>query len=156
MKAWFVVSLCVLLFGCDLSGYLSGPVGKALRHEVREKKQKEIDLVKVVPFQWDELFLFEPYTPRNEVCKDLGLNGAECLLVVTSESTDDGEMFMVFRQKKKIVHTEMYVRFNGDFTPLDFKQPITPSEAKFIVKEDGQSASGEPWLKLKPVNGTEL
>jgi hypothetical protein len=155
MKASHVLVLCALLLGCDLSGYLSGPVGKALRHEVREKKQKEIDLSRLISFEWDELFLFGPYTPRSEVCKELKLNEPECSVVVKSESTDDGEMFLVFRHKEKIVHTEMYIRFNGDFTPLDFKQPITPTDAKFIVKEEGQSASGEPWLRLRPIHQTE-
>jgi hypothetical protein len=155
MRIWLTVSVCAILSGCELSGYLSGPVGKAIRHEVREQKQKEIDLARVVPFQWDELFLFQPYTPRSEICKDLGLYEAECLLVVKSESTDDGEMFMAFRYKKKIVHTEMYIRFNGDFTPLDFKQPITPNRAKFSVKETGKSVRGEPWLKLRPVTEKE-
>lgn len=152
MKAWLVLVVCALLFGCDWSGYLSGPVGQALRHEVREKKQKEIDLARVVPFKWDELFLFGPYTPRSEVCKELKLNEPECLIVVKSESTDDGEMFLVLRHQGNIVHTEMYIRFNGDFTPLDFKQPITPTDAKFTVKEEGRSASGEPWLRLRPTS----
>jgi len=150
MKTLFVVIICTFLFGCDFSAYGNGPVGKAIRHEVREKKQKEIDLVEVVPFNWDELYLYGPYMPRSEICKDLKLKELECLIVVSSESTDDGDMFLVLRHKKKIVHTEMYRRFNGDFTPLDFKLPITPSEAKFVVKEEGKVVSGEPWLKLRP------
>jgi hypothetical protein len=103
MKARLVVVFCMLLFGCDFSSYLSGPVGKAVRHEVREKRQQEIDLARVVPFEWDELFLFGPYTPRGEVCKELQLNKAECLISVKSESTDDGVMFLVLRHKDKIM-----------------------------------------------------
>lgn len=150
MKALLILGLGALLLGCDLSDFFSGRIGKAIRHEVREKKEKEIDLAKVLPFEWDELFLYEPYTSRLTICKDLELKGAYCMLVVRSESEDDGEMFLVLRHKTKIVHTEMYGRFNGDFIPLDFKIPVTPSESKFVVKEDGRSSSGEPWLRLRP------
>jgi hypothetical protein len=150
MKTPFLFLLCGLLVSCDPSGYLSGPVGKALRNEVRERKQREIDLVSMVPFKWDELFLFEPYSPRSEVCKELRLKESECSSIVKSESTDDGQMLLVFKLEAQIVHTEMHIRFNGDFTPLDFKQPITPTTAKFRVQEEGHSASGKPWLRLRP------
>lgn len=65
---------------------------------------------------------------------------------------DDGEMYIVFRNKGAIVHKEMYIRFNGDFTPINYKQPLTPSTAIFTVKPQGKSASGKPWLKLELIS----
>jgi len=43
----------------------------------------------------------------------------------------------------------MYIRFNGDFAPVDFVLPLTPATAKFIVKKGGKSARGKPWFRLQ-------
>ena len=60
-------------------------------------------------------------------------------------------MYMVFLKNGKIVHREMYNRFNGDFTPLDLSQPIIPEKSVFRVKEEGVSTGGKTWLRLRPL-----
>ena len=149
MRVAAIIAAFAFLFGCEPTYLLSGPVGRAIRKEVRDSKKTEINLTNLIPFEWDELFLFEPYTPRSVICGKLGISEEGCLQEIADESTDDGEMYLVFRKAGKIVHKEMYIRFNGDFTPIDFEQPLTPENAKFSVKEAGASANGDPWLRLK-------
>ena len=148
MRSIFVIGIAMLIAGCDLSYFYSGKVGKAIRKELRELNKQELVMSEITPFEWDELFLFEPYTSNYTVCKKIDIPFDQCEKEIPEKSGGDGEMYIVFLKNKNIVHKEMYIRFNGDFTPLNFKQPLTPSTAIFFVKEKGKSASGKPWLKL--------
>ena len=56
---------------------------------------------------------------------------------------------MVFRNKGKVVHTEMHIRWHGDFTPAS-DEPFTPSTAIFNVIIDGKGSQEQDWLRLKP------
>ena len=144
-----VFIILAFLCSCEPTYVFSGPVGKSVRKEVRDLQQAEIDLKKIVPFYWDALHLYGPYTPREMICNDLGIPKDDCRRQITEESIDDGEMFLVFQRSGEIIHQEMHLRFNGDFAPVDFVQPVTPDKAVFDVKEDGVAANGEPWLKLR-------
>lgn len=150
MKPGLVIVMCMFLAACDPFGFSAGPVGSALKKKVREKEITEVDLRKLVPFEWDSLYMFSPYRSREEVCKQLQFTVSQCHRHVSVGSTDDGEMFLVFQLKGEIVHTEMHSRFNGDFMPMDFLQPVTPERSRFLVVKSGVSGSGEPWLKLRP------
>ncbi len=153
MKFIALTLLAITLVGCDLTGFLSGEVGTAIRKEVRDKGVKEIDLGTVIPFKWNKLYLFAPYTPSSHVCKELIIPESQCASVISQESMDDGEMYMVFKLNGKIIHQEMYIRFNGDFTPIDYPIPIKAGNSKFTVINSGsKSASGHAWLKLVPAS----
>lgn len=140
------------LVGCDFSGSLTDSVGSAIRKQVRDNGAQQIDLASVVPFKWDELYLFNPYVPASQVCKKLTIPESQCASVINQASMDDGDMYMVFKLDGKIIHQEMYRRFNGDFTPIDYAMPIKKESAKFtVVNSGGKTASGKPWLKLMPL-----
>ena len=81
----------------------------------------------------------------------MSLNQIACDEQITEESTDDGEMLLVFRKDGEIIHVEMHFRFNGDFAPLDYPVPVMPEKATFAVVQDGRAASGSPWLRLRPL-----
>ena len=123
----------------------------ALKRELRDRHVEQIELAKVTKFTWDELFLFGPYEPASDICKTLRLSSAECESAITVTSTDDGEMLMVFRHKGRIVHSEVHMRWHGDFSPIP-QEPLTPQTAVFAVSIEGKGASGEDWLVLRPVS----
>lgn len=150
VRTLLIAFLLLSIAGCgDIYRYAAtGEVGRALKRELRDKQSKEIAIAKLTKFEWDELFLFGPYTPTSEVCKVLTISQTDCASLIKSESTDDGEMLMVFRQNGKIVHTEMHIRWHGDFTPVP-TEPLTPASAIFTVSVDGKGASGGDWLKLR-------
>jgi hypothetical protein len=148
-------TLALTLVLCSLAGcgdlyryFASGEVGWALKQEVRDKRSSEIAIAKLTRFEWDELFLFAPYQPTSQVCERLALSPEECRATIKSESTDDGEMLIVLRQKGRVVHSEMHSRWHGDFTPVPDK-PLTPASAVFVVEAAGQMSKGE-WLRLRP------
>lgn len=149
MRLAAISVVLALFFGCESAHWLSGPVAKAVKKEVRSAQKTEIHLSKLTPFEWDEAYFFDPYTPRRVICEDLGISKKNCPQEIADESTNDGEMFLVFRKSGKIVHKEMYGRFNGDFTPIDYALPLTPETAIFDVIEDGVSSKGKPWFRLK-------
>jgi hypothetical protein len=146
------------LWGCDKfsrSSNSTGEVGLALKKELLENQVKEVDIAKLTRFAWDELFLFSPYFPTSEVCKRVQLSVAECKSTIPEESTDDGEMMMVFRIKGKVAHSELHHRQHGDFTPAP-SEPFTPETAIFSVVAEGTGVPGPGWMKLRPKSASAL
>jgi hypothetical protein len=139
------------LSGCgDVYRYFkSGEVSWALKNELRDKHSKEVNIAKLTDFEWDELYLFGPYEPTDDICKHLRIAPEECRSVITSESTDDGEMLMVFRHNGKVVHTEMHIRWHGDFTPVP-DEAFSRTSAVFNVFVEGKGSLGQDHLVLRP------
>lgn len=137
----------ISLLGCSGPNQ-PGPVSKELHNKLRIEESHDVDLAKLTTFGWDELFMYGPYMLRTEICKQLGISESDCRKQVRAESSDDGEMVLIFRKHGKIVHTELHFRINGDFLPLSFPQPLTPQNARFAAKTEGESTSGKPWMKL--------
>lgn len=152
MRTVLAILLSLSLSGCgDIYRYIkSGEIGWALKKEIRDKKATKVDVAKLTEFEWDEFFVFDPYQPKKEVCKRLNLSPSDCESSTAFESISDGEMLMVFRRNGVIVHTEMHIRWHGDFTPAPDK-PFTPQTAVFSVAVEGKGALGEDWLKLRPI-----
>ncbi len=149
MKLAAIIVVWLSLCACEPSYWLSGPVGKAIRNEVRVAQKTKIHLRKLTAFEWDALYLCAPYTSRKIICQDLGISEEFCHQEIADESRNDGETYLVFKMAGNIVHKEMYTRFNGDFTPIDFALPLTPERAVLKVIEDGVSSRGKPWFRLK-------
>lgn len=143
------LALCVLA-GCgEAYRYFgSGPVGWAIKQEVRDRGASRVVLSRLTSFDWDQLFLFAPYSPRSEVCAVLKIAASDCDGKVPAVSSDDGVMLLAFQRAGAVVHVELHYRWHGDFTPLPSMQPIRRDTAVFRVRREGQSASGGPWLKL--------
>lgn len=141
----------VLLSACQYFDAPPGPVSLALKEELRTKKVTNVDLATLTKFEWDELILFGPYQPIQDVCRELGLSYVSCARTIQVQSNDDGEMLMVFRKDGAIVHVEMHYRFNGDFSPIKKAQRISPKNGRFQVKQTSTTSSGEPWLQLDPM-----
>mgnify|MGYP003467914564 CR=1 FL=1 len=80
-KVLLATLLMLSVSGCgDIYRYIkSGQVGWALKRELRDRHVQKIELAKLTEFAWDELFLFGPYEPANEICKTLHLPEADGL-----------------------------------------------------------------------------
>lgn len=150
-KLLFTIISLSLLMGCGaLYRYSkSGEVGWALKKAIRDDHKQEIVLKDLTHFNWDEFYVFNPYTSTDDVCKQLGLSSVECKNTIKAASTDDGVMLLVFRNQGKVVHVEMHFRWHGDFTPAPDK-PFTPTSAVFLVVAEGKGANGGAWLRLRP------
>lgn len=155
-KSITLVVLLASLAGCgEVYRYSeSGKVGWALKKALRDERRQEIVLKDLARFEWDEFFTFDPYAPTDAICKRLELASAECKETINTESTDDGEMLLVFRNRGMVVHVEMHFRWHGDFTPSSDK-PFTPESAIFLVVPDGERANERSWLHLRPKGSTK-
>ena len=70
--------------------------------------------------------------------------GTTCASAIKFESTDDGEVLLVFRYQGKVVHSEMHFRSNGDFTPVpeEALSPNPPSSRSWL-KARGPAVKGD-------------
>ena len=144
----------LLLSGCGeiYRHAKSGEVGWALKAELRDKRRKEVDMVK---FKWDEFFTFDRYKPTIDICKRLALSDDECRQLIKEEFNDDGLMMLVFRKDGKIAHSEMHFRWHGDFTPVR-SDPFTSATAVFSVLVKDQSLLLPDRLMLRPKSDAGL
>lgn len=151
MNTLTLLIVACLLSGCgDLYRFAkSGPVGWEIKKQLRDRGLQTIDLSEVAPFGWSELFLFNPYSSRDSVCKRLSIGPSQCTSVLTSESVDEGFVLLVFRNSDVVVHSELHFRFHGDFAPVPTSQPIARAAASFRAVAERQSSGSEPWLKLQ-------
>jgi hypothetical protein len=56
------------------SGYVSNKIG----YEINEKHSSKVIIGELTDFQWDELFIFSPYSTRERICPTLGVSGIKC------------------------------------------------------------------------------
>nr|WP_315228848.1 hypothetical protein [uncultured Albidiferax sp.] len=129
----------------------AGEFSSALGKLVRSESTRSIDLSTVSPLAWDELFVFGPYSLRENSCKTLGLGWFTCWTTLPSD-VNESEYVLVFRQKSKIVHVEHHSRANGDFSWQDNPrpQPILRSAAVFsILLVSNRAPQGQRWYRLE-------
>ena len=150
MRVATILALIVCLSGCgNIYRFAkSGEVGWAIKKEIRDKHKKEIILANITQFPWDEVFVFGAYSPTFEVCQILNISKNDCEATITSESTDDAEMLMVFRLNGKVVHSELHIAWHGDFEHENIA-PLTPKTAVFVVIAEGKTYNGENRLVLR-------
>lgn len=135
----------LLIAGCSpVDDRVSAAIGTA----VRERGVQELRLTAVTDFQWDKVYLFDPYTPRSRVCDVLGVQVRDCERTVPFESTDDGTMTLAFVSGTRVVRYSRHHRWNGDFTPSQPKQPVPAASAVFRVVPVSASDEGKKWLTL--------
>ena len=126
-----------------------GPVSDAIGAAAEVAKAQPIVISKVTHFEWDELWVFGPYSDKDEVCRRLALNGLRCTFQVKEDFLSDGVQSLVFRLRGSVVHSELHARSHGDFYPTPPNQPLTPSTAVFDVFASGISTAGDPWRILR-------
>jgi hypothetical protein len=61
----------------------------------------EIDMRQAADFPWDEMFVFNPYYPKDGICEALKLTAAQCS-AAHFRDVDEGDFFLVFMQEGRI------------------------------------------------------
>lgn len=149
-RALALATFLAILVACT-TAEPAGKFSTALGKLVRSEKVHEVDLANVLPMDWNELFVFGPYSPRESNCRTLQLGWFKCRMTLPAEA-NEGELVLVFRSNSKVVHVERHRRGNGDFssqtTPRP--QPILRSAAKFSVRlVSNRAPEGEQWYQLE-------
>ncbi len=150
LRVAIAIDMLVLFALCSASAFAAeGQFSKALRSRLQAETLTEIDLGKVGPFAWEDMYIFQPRTTREENCKIVAVDWFECRFTFPSVVGDD-EYFLVFRRKGQIIRAERHPRSNGAFgtSSIRHPQPVLVSAAVFRV-EPTSSADGKPAFQLE-------
>jgi len=141
-RPFFAATLAVLTLivaaGCSTGANVSDAIGKL----VDEGKSETIRLVDATRFDWDQVYLFGPYTARRDVFATLRIGEQQCERQIPFESQDDGDMSIAFLTNGRPVHYARHSRANGDFTPVPAQQPIARDRAVFRKSREGEAQGG--------------
>jgi hypothetical protein len=144
IKPGLILAAACVLPACSQDGAISASIGEA----VHRPEARTLDLAQVVNFEWEAVFFFSPYTPRDDICRELRVE-QQCAAAVPFESSDDGLMTLAFLRAGRVVRVEPHSRRNGDFTPVPGLQPIPRTRAVFrIVRESQAAGEGGTWTRL--------
>lgn len=114
-----------------------------LKNEVIKVVQssKEIDFSKVTNFEWDEIYLFTPYTDSKEILKKDGVKRYNSKL---NMEYNDGINIIAFVNSKKIITYIEINRSDFDFEPIE-NSKISKEKSIFEIDND----DGDCTLSLK-------
>ena len=114
-----------------------------LKNEVIKVVQssKEIDFSKVTNFEWDEIYLFTPYTDSKEILKKDGVKRYNSKL---NMEYNDGINISAFVNSKKIITYIEINRSDFDFEPIE-NSKISKDKSIFEIDND----DGDCTLSLK-------
>lgn len=146
MNRWLLLALA-LAAGAAFAA--EGQFSAALRTRLQAGPVTEIDLSKVGPFAWEDVYIFPPRTTREENCKTVAVDWFECRFTFPAVVGDD-EYFLVFRRKGQIIRAERHPRANGAFSasPTRHPQPVLASSAVFRV-QPASSSDDAPAFQLE-------
>jgi hypothetical protein len=116
-------------------------VGSVIEAKRASGGPEYLDVVRVLPFGWEKMYVFPPYTPLDDIEKALGFKwrGAK----KTRINERDDITLLVFVIGKTVQASIEHPRDAGDFSRLRPARAYVPREGYFEVveeKADGKSA----------------
>lgn len=139
------LALTILIGYIGLNYYNSHRVKEdvELKNEIIKVVQssEEVDFSKVTNFEWNELYLFTPYTNSKEVLKQDGVKGYDSKL---NMEYNDGINIIAFVNSKKITTYVAISRLDFDFESIE-NYKISKDKAIFKIDND----DGDFILSLK-------
>lgn len=74
----------------------------------------QVDIGHSADSSWDEMFVFAPYSPSDEICRTLKLIASQCSSAGI-RGVDEGEFLLVFMQHGVVSQTLSFPRTIADF-----------------------------------------
>ena len=138
---------CVIsasLLGCD------SPTERRLAEAIARGPGTVIDLDSLAPGDWTRLYVLNPYTSGGTADSVLGFHwrGFERWELHLRDDIN----LLVFVDGTDVKHDIAFRRGHGDFCCFERNASYQRSRAKFVVIVDGQSATGQPWYRLRHVD----
>ena len=132
-----LLSAALFLAGCTKHH----PVSLAIGTQANKSDAQIVRLAEATKFEWDQVYLFDPYKDRTDICAMVKIPASDCTRQLGSDLQGDGEMSLAFMSRGRLVHYVRHLRGQGDFTPapaLD-RQPIAAKDAVFrVVRKSAQ------------------
>jgi hypothetical protein len=109
-------------------------------HKQLATNSKTVDLSTfTLKFPWDRMYIFQPYSPKDEICAKLGLNAERCGAADVRD-VDEGEFLLVFMQQDELTHIEYIPRFvEFEESERCLARPIKRAAATFSVERRDRS-----------------
>lgn len=114
-----------------------------IKQKVENKQSDPISIKALTDFNWDKLFIFNPYTPTSLLESALGKEAYK-LKEVEMDSREDINL-LVFVNEGQIINFIAFPRLNGDFDKVYRKEGFTPENSNFVVTIE---VRGEPWVTV--------
>lgn len=132
----------IISYGSYMDMKVNNTFEQDFRHEISEviRQQKTFNMNEATPFEWDRMFVFQPYVSRSEMEKAIGVKwttrdswfgywldrvaGAEPLL-------QDTDHKLVFVKGNEIVLDVTLSRSEADFTPV--RDMVHRDQARFRI-----------------------
>ncbi|OZI12106.1 hypothetical protein CEW92_08500 [Bacillaceae bacterium SAS-127] len=128
----FIV-LTFLLIGVVVYMQMSDERNKELEQSVlaamKKESVEEIDLNQFTDFDWEQAYLFSPYTPQEDISGQLGINYKDPSRI---DMRDDINL-LVFLNKNKVVQYAEISREYGDLL-ITTDDGLSPSNATLTIK----------------------
>lgn len=121
---------------CSPSSPVSDRVGAQAR------STGNVDLAELTNFNWDTVYVFSPYTDREQMCRELPPSWADCQSALP-KYVDEGEFFVVFALGETVVRHEPHSRRNGDYCTSSCVLKLPRFRAKFQALATGTLANGD-------------
>jgi hypothetical protein len=113
-----VVALLVIILAGIVAAFLATETRR--KNVVQDVSQQlrsgatQVSIAHAAKFPWNELFIFNPYYPKDDICQKIRLTTFQCLIHGIRD-VDETEFILVFRQNSAISETERFPRAIADF-----------------------------------------
>jgi len=141
-----IIAFILILAGCsgrrtNDTAELEAEISAVVWAKVGNANRVYLDFRRLAPFAWQRLFVFPPYTAREDIYSSLGFHwdGVEQLSI----EDRDSNTLLVFVQDRTVTRYLEHPRVQGDFSMLQAGHGYTPDEAYFEVVEAGLF---DPWF----------
>ena len=99
--------------------------------------------LKELPFEWDQFYVFTPYSTYDSINESLGFRWRGARKTRIHERDDIN--LLVFVKDGRVIQHVTQVRFEGDFSTLRAAEAYTPDESFFEIRVENPA---EPWLYI--------
>jgi hypothetical protein len=120
----------VFLIGCNGHNTIAQQIDRQL-----QSGATKIDVGRLGDFSWDHLFVFGPYSPKEQICETVKLSKHECS-VGGVRDVDEGESLLVFMNGSTLSKIESFPRLAGNFDDNCLAKDIPRAKAQLTVNRN--------------------
>lgn len=132
-KVFLAVILALSLSSCSQE---KSEVPRQISMEIKSQSES-LDFSIIVPFEWDRVFFFGPYTPETVIEQAIGTPWKE--YKKSGIGFDDSHTLILFESKGKVVGWCMNPRNRGEFASLYNSNGYTRAESTFAIEYTGSA-----------------
>ncbi len=127
-KVAIIALLCVIIIGAAAYFIFGNPIvlinNQRLENSIHSIETETVNFNDVVPFEWDTLYTFTPYTNRSEIEKIIGFKSAD----IKENNISEGMVHLLFVKDDAIVSSILNHDNNLGYR-IDFGSKIEFSES---------------------------